>query len=151
MMAPRAHVGSLVDLDDDETLGVSLVRRSLTVLGDVMAPNGFNTGVNLGRVAGAGTRPRPFPRGAALGRGYQLHAGPPRGQGDRRAPRPHVGEGRAGVRGAPVGRRLGLRPDAAASAGPGGRASRYWPPPPPPPVTVIVAPAIAPSQDSWIG
>jgi ATP adenylyltransferase len=55
MVAPRAHVGSLVGLDDDQTLGVMrLVRRSLAVLADVMAPDGFNTGVNLGRVAGAG-------------------------------------------------------------------------------------------------
>ena len=55
MVAPRAHVGSLVDLDDDQTLGVMrLVRRSLAVLADAMAPDGFNTGVNLGRVAGAG-------------------------------------------------------------------------------------------------
>src|SRR5215470_3868742 len=53
MVAPRAHVGSLVDLDDDQTVGVMrLVRRSLTVLARVMAPEGFNTGVNLGRVAG---------------------------------------------------------------------------------------------------
>jgi ATP adenylyltransferase len=55
MVAPRAHVGSLVDLDDDQTLGLMrLVRRSLVVLTDVMAPDGFNTGVNQGRVAGAG-------------------------------------------------------------------------------------------------
>jgi ATP adenylyltransferase len=55
MVAPRAHVGSLVGLDDDQTLGLMrLVRRSLTVLERVMKPDGFNTGVNQGRVAGAG-------------------------------------------------------------------------------------------------
>jgi len=55
MVAPRAHAGSLVDLDDDQTLGLMrLVRRSLDVLTGVMNPEGFNTGVNLGRVAGAG-------------------------------------------------------------------------------------------------
>ena len=55
MVAPRAHVGSLTGLDDDRTLAVMrLVRRSLAVLGDVMTPDGFNTGVNQGRVAGAG-------------------------------------------------------------------------------------------------
>jgi len=55
MVAPRAHVGSLVDLEDEQTLGVMrLVRRSLVVLADVMAPDGFNVGANLGRVAGAG-------------------------------------------------------------------------------------------------
>ena len=55
MVAPRAHVGSLVDLDDEQTLGMMrLVRRSLSVLAGVLAPDGFNTGANLGRVAGAG-------------------------------------------------------------------------------------------------
>jgi ATP adenylyltransferase len=55
MVAPRAHVGSLVDLDDDRTLALMrLVRRSLVVLSDVLTPEGFNTGVNQGRVAGAG-------------------------------------------------------------------------------------------------
>jgi ATP adenylyltransferase len=55
MVAPRAHVESLVGLDDDQTLSVMrLVRRSLAVLERVMTPEGFNVGVNLGRVAGAG-------------------------------------------------------------------------------------------------
>ena len=55
LVAPRAHAGSLVDLDDGQTLGLGrLVRRSLVVLGEAMAPDGYNTGVNLGRVAGAG-------------------------------------------------------------------------------------------------
>ena len=55
MVAPRTHVGSLVDLDDDQSLAVvDLVRRSLRVLQAVMAPDGFNVGANLGRVAGAG-------------------------------------------------------------------------------------------------
>jgi ATP adenylyltransferase len=55
MVAPRAHVGSLVGLDDEQTLGLMrLVRRSLVVLEGLMRPDGFNTGVNLGRVAGAG-------------------------------------------------------------------------------------------------
>jgi ATP adenylyltransferase len=55
LVAPRAHVGSLVDLDDGQTLALmQVVRRSLAVLDSVMAPEGFNVGVNLGRVAGAG-------------------------------------------------------------------------------------------------
>lgn len=55
LVAPRAHVGTLVDLDDAQTQAVMrLVRHSLTVLTDVMSPDGFNTGVNQGRVAGAG-------------------------------------------------------------------------------------------------
>jgi ATP adenylyltransferase len=55
MVAPEAHVGSLVGLDDEQTLGLMrLVRRSLGVLERVMQPEGFNVGANLGRVAGAG-------------------------------------------------------------------------------------------------
>ena len=55
MVAPRAHLGSLTDLDDEQTSAVMrLVRRSLGVLEAVMHPEGFNVGVNLGRVAGAG-------------------------------------------------------------------------------------------------
>ena len=55
MVAPRAHLESLIDLDDEQTAGVMrLVRRSLRVLDTVMHPEGFNVGVNLGRVAGAG-------------------------------------------------------------------------------------------------
>src|SRR5215472_8303882 len=55
MVAPRAHVGSLTDLDDEQTAAVMrLVRRSLRVLEAVMQPEGFNVGVNLGQVAGAG-------------------------------------------------------------------------------------------------
>jgi ATP adenylyltransferase len=55
MVAPRAHVGSLADLDDEQTVALMrLVRRSLAALENVMRPEGFNVGVNLGRVAGAG-------------------------------------------------------------------------------------------------
>ena len=55
MVAPRAHAGSLTDLDDEQSLAVvRLVQRSLRVLEKVMQPEGFNVGVNIGRVAGAG-------------------------------------------------------------------------------------------------
>ena len=55
MIAPRAHVGSLTGLDDDRLLAVTrLVRRSLSVLEEVMHPEGFNAGINIGQVAGAG-------------------------------------------------------------------------------------------------
>jgi ATP adenylyltransferase len=55
MVAPRAHVGSLDGLDDDATL--DLMRAVRSVLGVTTAelrPEGFNVGVNIGRVAGAG-------------------------------------------------------------------------------------------------
>ena len=55
MVAPRAHVGDLVDLDDDATLALMrLVRRSLRVLERALTPHGANVGVNIGRAAGAG-------------------------------------------------------------------------------------------------
>jgi ATP adenylyltransferase len=55
MVAPRAHVSSLVDLDDAQTVALmALVRHSLRVLQAVMRPDGFNVGVNQGQAAGAG-------------------------------------------------------------------------------------------------
>jgi ATP adenylyltransferase len=55
MVAPAAHVPSLTDLDDEQSLQLMwALRRSLTVLERELAPEGFNVGVNLGKVAGAG-------------------------------------------------------------------------------------------------
>jgi ATP adenylyltransferase len=55
MIAPRAHEGSLTGLDDQQLLSLmQLARRSLSVLEGVMHPEGFNVGVNVGQVAGAG-------------------------------------------------------------------------------------------------
>jgi ATP adenylyltransferase len=55
MIAPRAHTGSLADLDDEQSLAVMrLVRRSLKVLEATMSPEGWNVGTNIGRAAGAG-------------------------------------------------------------------------------------------------
>jgi ATP adenylyltransferase len=49
------HVGDLADVRDDETLALQrLLRRSVEALKDEYAPHGFNIGMNLGRVAGAG-------------------------------------------------------------------------------------------------
>ena len=45
----------LEDLSEEETLDFLLtVRKSIGVLKKVMSPEGFNVGLNLGRVAGAG-------------------------------------------------------------------------------------------------
>ena len=55
MVAPRAHRASLEELTDDEALDVMrALKRTLTVLRQVMNPDGFNVGVNIGREAGAG-------------------------------------------------------------------------------------------------
>jgi ATP adenylyltransferase len=55
MLAPRAHVGSLADLSDEQSVQLmAALRRSLRVLEREMNPEGFNIGVNQGKVAGAG-------------------------------------------------------------------------------------------------
>jgi len=55
LVAPVRHVSSLERLNQDETLGLLLmVRKSIEILKQVMRPDGFNVGLNLGHVAGAG-------------------------------------------------------------------------------------------------
>lgn len=55
MVAPNRHVGEPRDLDDEEAHELTDVTfRSIDVLRDGMGPDGFNVGMNLGRVAGAG-------------------------------------------------------------------------------------------------
>ena len=55
MVAPARHVGDLEALDAGELADVSsLIQRGLRALREAMEPHGFNLGMNLGRVAGAG-------------------------------------------------------------------------------------------------
>jgi ATP adenylyltransferase len=55
LVAPVRHVAGLEELDDQEAAGLlGMVRHSVTVLKSAMRPDGFNVGLNLGRVAGAG-------------------------------------------------------------------------------------------------
>jgi len=55
MVCPDRHAASLADLDDDESLELMrLLRRALGALRAVYRPDGFNVGVNEGKVAGAG-------------------------------------------------------------------------------------------------
>jgi len=55
MVAPYKQVPDFDGLTDDELLDLmKLTRRSQNVLARVMKPDGFNIGVNLGKVAGAG-------------------------------------------------------------------------------------------------
>jgi ATP adenylyltransferase len=55
MVAPRAHVGNLSDLDDAESLALmQLMREALRGLEEALHPHGFNVGANIGRSAGAG-------------------------------------------------------------------------------------------------
>ncbi len=55
LVAPREHVGDLVDLDPAVVAEcVGELQRWTQRLRETMAPDGFNIGLNLGRVAGAG-------------------------------------------------------------------------------------------------
>lgn len=55
MVAPYRHVGKLEDLTDEERNELfAMVNKSVVLLKKVFNPDGFNVGMNLGRVAGAG-------------------------------------------------------------------------------------------------
>ena len=55
LVAPLRHIPDLGSITEKETLDLMLmVRRSIGVLKTVMSPEGFNVGLNLGCVAGAG-------------------------------------------------------------------------------------------------
>ena len=55
LVAPARHVSGLEDLTDEEAAHlIGLVRSSTAILKNHLRPNGFNVGLNLGEVAGAG-------------------------------------------------------------------------------------------------
>ena len=55
LVAPVRHVPGLDSLSEEETLDLLVtVRKSIEILRAVMTPEGFNVGLNLGHVAGAG-------------------------------------------------------------------------------------------------
>jgi ATP adenylyltransferase len=55
MVAPYAHAASLDELDAETLTGViELTRDVIDALRTAYSPDGFNVGMNLGRVAGAG-------------------------------------------------------------------------------------------------
>jgi ATP adenylyltransferase len=55
LIAPRAHKGRLDELTSQELLEtIETLRRMVGVLDEVMQPNGYNIGLNLGHTAGAG-------------------------------------------------------------------------------------------------
>src|SRR5262249_20250724 len=55
LVAPRAHKGGLDDLDAAEVLDTQeTLRRMVRALDQLMHPDGYNIGLNLGRAAGAG-------------------------------------------------------------------------------------------------
>jgi len=57
MVVPYRHIADLSDLDPDERLELmSLLALSKEALKITMSPHGFNIGMNLGEVAGAGVK-----------------------------------------------------------------------------------------------
>lgn len=55
LIAPARHIGMVEALDDDEIITIHrLLARAIIAINKTMHPDGFNIGVNLGRVAGAG-------------------------------------------------------------------------------------------------
>ncbi len=55
LAAPIRHASDLESLTREETLDLmAMVRRSIKILKKVLNPEGFNIGLNLGKVAGAG-------------------------------------------------------------------------------------------------
>jgi ATP adenylyltransferase len=55
LVLPVRHVGEFADLSGEENTSISaLLQRCVGVLREAADPHGFNIGVNLGHVAGAG-------------------------------------------------------------------------------------------------
>ena len=55
MVAPYRHVASLDELTNDERCEhFEIVSRCIRLLREVFSPQGFNIGINMGKVAGAG-------------------------------------------------------------------------------------------------
>ena len=55
LVAPLRHIADICDLDDGERAELmNLTSRSVTIIRDAMGAHGFNIGINLGTVAGAG-------------------------------------------------------------------------------------------------
>ena len=55
MVAPLVHLGALEDLETPVASDLmALTQRAIRVLRSVLNPEGFNVGINLGKVAGAG-------------------------------------------------------------------------------------------------
>jgi ATP adenylyltransferase len=55
LVLPTRHVGDIEEVKPDEAAEmIELMRRGVRVLREASEPQGFNIGLNLGRVAGAG-------------------------------------------------------------------------------------------------
>jgi ATP adenylyltransferase len=55
LIAPVRHVGDITDLHDEENVALfDMIRTAVKILRKHKNPDGFNIGLNLGKVAGAG-------------------------------------------------------------------------------------------------
>ncbi|MBU1298748.1 MAG: HIT domain-containing protein [Bacteroidetes bacterium] len=55
MVVPYRHISNFTDLTDDESLEImSLLKKISWALTEIMKPDGYNIGSNIGRSAGAG-------------------------------------------------------------------------------------------------
>jgi ATP adenylyltransferase len=55
MIIPRRHISQMEDLSRQEKIEIfDLLDLSVRVLKEVMKPDGFNVGINMGKAAGAG-------------------------------------------------------------------------------------------------
>ncbi len=55
MIVPNRHIDNSISLKTEEQLDIfSLINKSIQALKKALKPDGFNLGMNLGRVAGAG-------------------------------------------------------------------------------------------------
>ena len=57
MVVPYRHITNLQDLTDDEAKEhLDVVKRAVKLLTEVLKPAGFNIGLNIGKIAGAGIK-----------------------------------------------------------------------------------------------
>lgn len=55
LVAPYRHVADFAELEDEEALEIHrLAGKAMAALAETLAPQGYNAGWNLGRIAGAG-------------------------------------------------------------------------------------------------
>lgn len=54
LIAPKRHVGEIEDLDEEEMMELFKMTQKMVKVLRSFNPHGFNVGVNIGRVAGAG-------------------------------------------------------------------------------------------------
>ena len=55
LIAPSRHISDITDLNEDENTALfAMIRKSVAIIRKHTTPDGFNIGLNLGTVAGAG-------------------------------------------------------------------------------------------------